>query len=120
MQHLGSYCFKSEVLVKIWKPHKLKDIDLSSKNNLIKPGEMGIGFAVDCKVKKLKQKGVVNLTDIKVFKKAAQRFLVAMGEKLLERTLLASSLLQSESVLIHKICSKCQRRGSWSFQKLAY
>ena len=59
---------------------------------------MGIGFAVDCEVKKLKQKGVVNLTDLKVFKKAVQRFLVAMGEKLLERTLLASSLLQSESV----------------------
>ena len=89
---------KPEVLVKIKKPHKLKDIDLSNKNNLIKPGEMGIGFAVDCEVKKLKQKDVVNLTDIKVFKKAAQKFLVAMAEKLLERTPLASSLLQSAIV----------------------
>ena len=89
---------KPEVLVKIKKPHKLKDIDLSNKNNLIKPGEMGIGFAVDCEVKKLKQKDVVNLTDIKVFKKAAQKFLVAMVEKLLERTPLVPSLLQSASV----------------------
>ena len=48
-------------------------------------------------MKKLKQKDV-NLTDIKVFKKAAQKFLVAMAEKLLERTLLVSSLLQSASV----------------------
>ena len=45
---------KPEVLVKIKKPHKLKDIDLSNKNDLIKPGEMGIGFALDCEVKKLK------------------------------------------------------------------
>ena len=88
---------KSEVLVKIKKPHKLEDIDLSNKNNLIKPGEMGIGFAVDCEVKKLKQKDL-NLTDIKVFKKTAQEFLVAMAEKLLERTPLAPSLLQSASV----------------------
>ena len=71
---------KPEVLVKIKKPHKLKDIDLSNKNNLIKPGEMGIGFAVDCEVKKLKQKDAVNLTDIKEFKKAAQKFIVAMAE----------------------------------------
>ena len=48
-------------------------------------------------MKKLKQKDV-NLTDIKVFKKAAQKFLVAMVEKLLERTPLASSLLQSASI----------------------
>ena len=89
---------KPEVLVKIKKPDKLKDIDLSNKNNLIKPGEMGIGFAVDCKVKKLKQKDVVSLTDIKVFKKVAQKFLVAMMEKLREKTPLASSLLQSAIV----------------------
>ena len=54
---------KPEVLVKIKKPHKLKDIDLSNKNNLIKPGEMGTDFAVDSKVKKLKQKNI-NLTDL--------------------------------------------------------
>ena len=89
---------KPEVLVKIKKPHKLKDIDLSNKNNLIKPGEMSIGFAVDCTVKKLKQKGVINLTNIKVFKKAAQKFIVAKAEELLERTPLTYSLLQSTSV----------------------
>ena len=112
---------KPEVLVKIWKPHKLKDIDLSSKNNLIKPGEMGIGFAVDCEVKKLKQKDVVNLTDIKVFKKAAQKFIVAMTEKLLERTPLAYSLLQSASVFgPQNLLQIVKWEGSWSFQKLAY
>ena len=89
---------KPEVLVKIKKPHQLKDIDLSNKNNLVKPGEMGIGFAVDCEVKKLKQKYVVSLTGIKVFKKAVQKFLTAMVEKLLERTPLAPSLLQSACV----------------------
>ena len=79
----NNFCgFTPEVLVKIEKPRKLKDIDLSNKNDLINLGEMCIGFAVDCEVKKLKQKDV-NLTDIKVFKKAAQKFLVAMVEKLL-------------------------------------
>ena len=47
---------KPEVLVKIKKSHKLKDIDLSNKNNLIKSGEMGTGFAVDCKVKNSSKK----------------------------------------------------------------
>ena len=89
---------KPEVIVKIKKPHKLKDMDLSNKNNLIKPVEMGTDFAVDCEVKKLKQKDVVSLTDIKVFKKAAQKILATMAEKLLERTLLAPSLLQCASV----------------------
>ena len=74
---------KPEVLVKIKKSHKLKDIDLSNKNHLIKPGEMGIDFAVDCKVKKFKQIDVVSLTEVKVFKKAAHKFIVAMAEKLL-------------------------------------
>ena len=59
---------------------------------------MSIGFAVDCEVKKLQQKDAVSLTDIKVFKKAARKFIVAMAEKLLERTPLASSLLQSAIV----------------------
>ena len=65
--------------MKIKKPQKLKDIYLSSKNNLVKPGEMGISFAVDCEVKKLKQKNVVNLTDIKVSKSAAQKLLVGIS-----------------------------------------
>ena len=59
---------------------------------------MGIGFVADCEVTKLKQKDVVNLTDMIVFKKTAQKFLVAMAEKLFERTPLAPSLLQSASV----------------------
>ena len=82
---------KPEVLVKVKKPHKLKDIDLSNMNNLINPGEISI-------FKKLKQKGVVDSTDIKVFKKAAQKFLAAMAKKLLQRTSLASLLLQSVSI----------------------
>ena len=59
---------------------------------------MGIDFAVDCEVKKLKQKDVVNLTGIKEFEKAVQKFIVAMAEKLLEITSLVSSLLQSTIV----------------------
>lgn len=82
---------KPEVLVKVKKPHKLEDIDLSSMNNLINPGEISI-------FKKLKQKGVVHSTDIKVFKKAAQKFLATMAKKLLQRTSLASLLLQSASI----------------------
>ena len=75
---------KPEVLGKLKKPHKLKDIDLSNKNNLIKPGEMSIGFAVYCEVKKLKQDDVVNSTDMEMFKKAPQKFLVAMTENYLK------------------------------------
>ena len=46
----------------------------------------------------IKLKVVVNLADIKAFKKAADKFLVAVARKLvLERTL-ASLLLQSASV----------------------
>lgn len=45
----------------------------------------------------IKRKVVVNLADIKAFKKAADKFLVAVARKLvLERTL-ASLLLQSAS-----------------------
>ena len=88
---------KPEVLGQLKKPHKFKDIDSSNKNNVIKPGEMSIGFAVYCEVKKLKQYYVVNSTDTKVFNKAAQKFLVAMTEKLLERTPLVSLPLQSTS-----------------------
>ena len=42
---------------------------------------MSISFAIDCEVKKFKQKDV-NLTGIKVFKKAAQKFIVAIGGKI--------------------------------------
>ena len=89
---------KPEVLVKIKKPCKLKVIGFSNKNKLIKPGEMSIAFAVHCEVKKHKLKDVVNLTDIKVFKKVAQKFLISMAKKLHERTPLVPLLLQSTSV----------------------
>ena len=82
---------KPEVLVKVKKPHKLKDIDLSNMNNLTNPGEMSIS-------KKLKQKGAVDSTGIRVFKKIAQKVLAAMAEKLLQRTSLASFLLQSAEI----------------------
>lgn len=59
---------------------------------------MSTGFAVNCKVKKIKQKDAVNSSDIKVFKKAAQKILVAVAERLLERTPLDSLLLQFSSV----------------------
>ena len=80
-----------EVLVKVYKPHKLKDIDFSNRNNLIKPEEMSTGFAVDCKVKKFKKRDVVNSTNIKALKKSAHKCLVAMEEKLHERASLATS-----------------------------
>ena len=80
-----------EVLVKVYKPHKLKDIDFSNRNNLIKPEEMSIGFAVDCKVKKFKKRDVVNSANIKALKKSAHKCLVAVEEKLLERASLATS-----------------------------
>ena len=110
---------KPEVLVKIKKPHKFKDIDLSNKNNLIKPGEMGIGSAVDFEVKKLKEKDVVNLTDIKVFKKAAQKILVAMAEKLLETTPLAPSFVfsQKEHLLDEFFCKEL---GIAKYKELSY
>ena len=77
--------------------NKLKGIDLPNNNNLIKPAEVSTGFAVGSDVKKLKRKNVVNSTYIKVFKKAAQKFLVALAEKLLKRISLVSSLLQTAS-----------------------
>ena len=36
-----------DVLLKVKKPNKWKGIDLTNENNLIKPGEMSIEFAVD-------------------------------------------------------------------------
>ena len=53
---------KPEALVKVKKPYKLKGIDLTNQNNLVKPEEMSICFAVDCEVKKRKQKMSIQLT----------------------------------------------------------
>ena len=76
---------KPEVLVKVKKPRKLENINLSNNNNLNKAGEITTGFAVNCKIKKLKQKDV-STSDIKMSKKAVHNFVVAISEALLERT----------------------------------
>ena len=93
-------------------------IDLSNKSNLIKPGEMSIGFGVDCEVKKLKQKDVV-ITNMKVFKKAVQKFFVVVAKISFERTPLASSHFQSASVFDpQNLLQICKEKATDLFKRL--
>ena len=73
---------------------KLKTINLASDENLLPLGKINAAFAVLDAVEKLKRKDVVSATQIKNFMKDIRKIIIAMLEKIFEKSILGSSFVR--------------------------
>ena len=77
---------------------KLKTIDLKSDENLLPLDKINAGFAVLDAVEKLKRKNVVSTSQIKNFMKDIRKFIIAMLEKIFEKSILGFSLVRAVTI----------------------
>ena len=76
---------------------KLKTINLKSDENLLPLDKINAGFAVLDGVEKLKRKNV-STTQIKNCMKDIHKFIIAMQEKIFEKSILGFSLVRATTV----------------------
>ena len=77
---------------------KLNTIDLKSDGNLLPLDKMNAGFAVLDTAEKLKRADVVSTTQIKTLMKHIRKFVIAMLEKIFEKSILGSSLVRATTI----------------------
>ena len=77
---------------------QFKEIDLSKKGNLLLLSKINLDFAVEKEINTLAKSDVVTIQQINKFRESARDFVVEMLYKLLERSLLGSTLFRCASV----------------------
>ena len=77
---------------------KLRTIDLKSDENLLPLDKINAGFAVLDAVENLKRKDVVGTSQINNLMKDIRKFIIAMLEKIFEKSVLGSSLVRAATM----------------------
>ena len=76
----------------------MKTVDLKIDENSLPLDKINAGFAVYDAVEKLKRKDVVSTTQIKNFMKDIRKFIIAILEKIFEKSILGSSLVRAATI----------------------
>ena len=77
---------------------KLRTIDLKSDENLLPLDKINAGFAVLDAVENLKRKDVVGTSQINNLMKDIRKFIIAMLEKIFEKSVSGSSLVRAATM----------------------
>ena len=89
---------KSSVLSEAKTGIQLCDIDLESESNQINLKNIGLGFAAESELKKLKTADLVTASEESSFLEQAKTFLISLVRKLLTKTPLTSVVVRSASI----------------------
>ena len=74
-----------KIIEKCKNGKQLMEIDLTKDESLLSVNKIKMGFSVEDTINKLQQKDLVTITEINAFKEGAQRYIISMLTKLLEK-----------------------------------